>query len=165
MSALRGMTAVICLVLTVFLSNLPAFAVNADEMLKDPVLESRARSLSLELRCLVCQNQSIDDSDATLAKDLRTIVRERLLVGDSDRQIMDYVVARYGDFVLLRPPLGPGTFMLWGLPFFALFGGLAFLALRARNRLDQPVVAPLTDVERSAVQDRIAREHDATTAL
>src|ERR1700744_167782 len=82
----------------------PAFAVTPDEMLKDPALEARARALSQQLRCMVCQNQSIDDSEAPLAHDLRVLVRERLKAGDSDRQVIDFLVARYGDFVLLKPP-------------------------------------------------------------
>ena len=91
-----------------------ALAVEADEILADPALEARARAISSELRCLVCQNQSIDDSHAPLAKDLRVIVRERLTAGDSDAQVMDFVVARYGEFVLLRPRLGLHTLLLWG---------------------------------------------------
>ncbi len=90
-----------------------SLAVQPDEVLDDPVLEKRARVLSQELRCLVCQNQSIDDSNAELAKDLRVIVRERLVEGDSDEAVLDFVVARYGDYVLLRPPVKPGTYALW----------------------------------------------------
>src|SRR5689334_25305690 len=97
-----------------------ALAVTPDEMLKDPALEARARNLSEELRCMVCQNQSIDDSEAPLAHDLRVLVRQRLEAGDSDRQVLDYLVARYGDFVLLRPPFKPETLLLWGLPPLAL---------------------------------------------
>ena len=90
-----------------------SLAVEPDEVLDDPVLEGRARELSQELRCLVCQNQSIDDSNAELAKDLRVIVRERLVEGDSNEEVLDFVVARYGDYVLLRPPVKPGTYLLW----------------------------------------------------
>jgi len=90
-----------------------SLAVQPDEVLDDPVLEKRARVLSQELRCLVCQNQSIDDSNAELAKDLRVIVRERLVEGDTDDEVLDFVVARYGDYVLLRPPVKPGTYALW----------------------------------------------------
>ncbi|RVU36513.1 cytochrome c-type biogenesis protein CcmH [Hwanghaeella grinnelliae] len=90
-----------------------SWAVQPDEVLDDPVLEGRARDLSKELRCLVCQNQSIDDSNAELAKDLRVIVRERLVEGDSNDEVLDFVVARYGDYVLLRPPVKPGTYLLW----------------------------------------------------
>jgi cytochrome c-type biogenesis protein CcmH len=104
----------------------PAFAVNPDEVLDDPVLEQRARELSVGIRCLVCQNQSIDDSDAQLARDLRIIVREKLVEGFSDKQILEYLVERYGEFVLLKPRLNNQTILLWGLPLLALlFGGFA----------------------------------------
>jgi cytochrome c-type biogenesis protein CcmH len=112
----------------------PAVAVTPDEILKDPALEARARHLSQELRCMVCQNQSIDDSDAPLAHDLRVLVRERLSAGDSDHQVLDFLVARYGDFVLLKPPLQLDTLLLWGLPPAALLAGLAALLLMARRR-------------------------------
>ena len=105
----------------------PAWAVNPDEMLADPVLEKRAREISKGLRCLVCQNQSIDDSDADLAKDLRIIVRNRLKAGDSDGAVVDYVVARYGDFVLLKPPFKGTTLVLWLGP--AVIGGLGLWAM------------------------------------
>lgn len=97
-----------------------AHAVQPDEILADPALEARARSISAGLRCLVCQNQSIDDSDAPLARDLRVLVRERLTAGDSDADVREYIVARYGDFVLLKPPLKPETFLLWVMPAVAL---------------------------------------------
>src|SRR3954468_483133 len=97
------------LLLAVLFAPTASFAVRPDEMLKDPGLEARARNLSEELRCMVCQNQSIDDSEAPLAPDLRVLVRQRLETGDSDRQVLDYLVARYGDFVLLRPPFKPET--------------------------------------------------------
>ena len=99
-------------------------AVEPDEILSDPVLESRARTLSAELRCLVCQNQSIDDSNAPLARDLRLLVRERLKAGDKDSEIMDYVVARYGEFVLLRPRFGGATLLLWLSPLLLLAVGI-----------------------------------------
>lgn len=103
----------------------PAAAVEPDEVMADPRLEARARNLSSELRCLVCQNQSIDDSNAPLARDLRLIVRERLKAGDSDERIMGYVVARYGTFVLLRPPVERSTLLLWATPILLLaFAGL-----------------------------------------
>jgi cytochrome c-type biogenesis protein CcmH len=110
------------------------FAVTPDELLKDPVLEQRARVLSQELRCMVCQNQSIDDSDAPLAKDLRMLVRERLVKGDSDRQVLDFLVSRYGTFVLLRPPLEMSTLLLWGLPPLVLLAGIVTLLTMARRR-------------------------------
>jgi cytochrome c-type biogenesis protein CcmH len=109
-------------------------AVTPDEMLKDPALEQRARVLSQELRCMVCQNQSIDDSDAPLAKDLRLLVRERLVKGDTDRQVLDFLVARYGSFVLLKPPLEISTLLLWGLSPAALLAGIVALFIMARRR-------------------------------
>ena len=111
-----------------------ASAVQPDEMLKDPVLESRARDLSRELRCMVCQNQSIDDSEAPLARDLRLLVRDRLAKGDSDQQVLDFLVSRYGEFVLLRPPLEWNTLLLWGLPPAALFTGTIALFVMSRRR-------------------------------
>jgi cytochrome c-type biogenesis protein CcmH len=98
------------------------------------VLEHRARVLSQELRCMVCQNQSIDDSDAPLAKDLRLLVRERLVKGDNDRQVLDFLVARYGSFVLLKPPLEISTLLLWGLSPAALLAGIVALFIMARRR-------------------------------
>ncbi len=111
-----------------------AGAVTPDEMLKDPVLEQRARNLSQELRCMVCQNQSIDDSEAPLAKDLRVLVRERLVKGDSDKQVLDFLVARYGEFVLLKPPFQVQTLLLWGLSPLVLLLGIGALFLMARRR-------------------------------
>ena len=111
-----------------------AHAVQPDEILKDPALEGRARALSQELRCMVCQNQSIDDSDAPLARDLRLLVRERLQKGDSDKQVLDFLVDRYGNFVLLKPPVEPQTLLLWGLSPLALIVGIAVLVVMARRR-------------------------------
>ncbi len=129
----------------------PAHAVNPDEMLADPALEHRARVISRDLRCLVCQNQSIDDSDAGLAKDLRVLVRERLKAGDSNEQVIDYVVARYGDFVLLKPPVKGSTLVLWiGPAVVALFGILALILFYRRRRAASPVAAkPLSPEERA----------------
>ena len=118
--------------LVLCLAAVSAGAVNPDEMLDDPALEARAREISKGLRCLVCQNQSIDDSDADLARDLRVLVRERLVAGDSDGQVIDYVVSRYGDFVLMRPPFKATTYALWLGP--ALIGGLGILAVMAFYR-------------------------------
>ena len=112
----------------------PALAVTPDEMLKDPALEARARHLSQELRCMVCQNQSIDDSEAPLAHDLRVLVRDRLTAGDSDGQVLDYLVARYGEFVLLKPPFALRTLLLWGLPPLALIAGIVGLVAALRRR-------------------------------
>lgn len=117
----------------------PSFAVLPNEILNNPELEARARSISQNLRCLVCQNQSIDDSDASLAKDLRLIVRERLTAGDSDDQVFHYVVARFGNFVLLQPPLQSDTYILWAAPFVLLLLalGLAFSYLRKQPQLEE----------------------------
>jgi cytochrome c-type biogenesis protein CcmH len=111
-----------------------ALAVKPDEILKDPALEARARVLSQDLRCMVCQNQSIDDSDAPLARDLRLLVRERLEKGDSDKQVLDFLVARYGNFVLLKPPVEPSTLLLWGLSPLVLIIGIGALVVMARRR-------------------------------
>lgn len=110
-----------------------ALAVQPDEILKDPALEARARNLSRELRCMVCQNQSIDDSEAPLARDIRVLVRERLTKGDSDQQVIDYLVARYGEFVLLKPRFEWATALLWGLPPAALLVGMIGLFVVARR--------------------------------
>jgi cytochrome c-type biogenesis protein CcmH len=120
--------------LIALLAPTASFAVRPDEMLKDPALEARARHLSEELRCMVCQNQSIDDSEAPLAHDLRVLVRQRLETGDSDSQVLDFLVARYGDFVLLKPPFKAETLLLWGLPPLALLAGLGALILMAKRR-------------------------------
>jgi cytochrome c-type biogenesis protein CcmH len=117
----------------------PTLAVQPDEVLKDPALEGRARALSQELRCMVCQNQSIDDSDAPLAKDLRVLVRERLSAGDSDSQVIDFLVARYGEFVLLKPRLSAHTLLLWLAPFAVLLiAAFGFVAARRRNASAAP---------------------------
>jgi cytochrome c-type biogenesis protein CcmH len=119
--------------LLLMVAVLPARAVQPDEILSDPALESRARALSEGLRCLVCQNQSIDDSNAPLARDLRILIRERLKAGDSDAQAVDFIVARYGDFVLLRPRFIPETWLLWIGPFALLLVAGATLYLRRRR--------------------------------
>ena len=111
-----------------------AYAVQPDEIMSDPVKEARARDLSRELRCMVCQNQSIDDSEAPLARDLRLLVRERIAAGDSDAQVIDFLVARYGEFVLLKPRLNPHTWLLWLLPPLALAGGGFALWTQSRRR-------------------------------
>jgi len=131
----------------------PAFAVNPDEVLADPALEARARALSAELRCMVCQNQSIDDSNADLAKDLRLLVRERITDGDSDEAVLNYIVSRYGEFVLLKPRFSMKTGLLWGAPaLLVLAGGLSLLVF-ARRRLGKPTGSKLTADE----DDRLAR--------
>jgi cytochrome c-type biogenesis protein CcmH len=137
---------------------LPAHAVQPDEVLPDAALETRARNLSRELRCMVCQNQSIDDSDAPLARDLRLLVRERLKAGDSDTQILDFLVARYGDFVLLKPRFTSHTALLWLLPALILIAGAAALfALRRRQRF-RAVSAQLSDEEEARVAEVLKRE-------
>lgn len=136
-----------------------AEAVQPDEILADAVLEGRARALSKELRCMVCQNQSIDDSDAPLARDLRVLVRERLQAGDSDRQVIDFLVSRYGEFVLLKPRLSWRTAALWGLPPGLLFTGLALLVIgarRRRGRAQEPEVAKLSAAEETQLRRILA---------
>jgi len=127
----------------------PAFAVEPSEMLPDPALEARARRISRELRCVVCQNQSVDDSNAEVAHDIRRAVRERLVAGDSDRQVLDYMVARYGDYVLLDPPFKPGTLILWlGTPAVLLLSA-AGLFIAARRRPAIVTSPPLSDEEKA----------------
>ena len=132
-----------------------SYAVQPDEMLADPVLEARARALSRELRCMVCQNQSIDDSDAPLARDLRVLVRERLAAGDTDAQVIDFLVARYGPFVLLKPPLNRHTVLLWAGAPLALIGGALVVVVWARRR--RPASALLGAVEPELTPDEKAR--------
>ena len=134
-----------------FLADLTvvAYAVEPSERLADPALEARARALSQELRCLVCQNQSIDESNADLAHDLRILVRRRLLTGDTDRQVLDYVVARYGQFVLLDPPFEPATYLLWLTPPVLALGTGVLLLIRARRRRPDRLLPPLTEEERA----------------
>jgi cytochrome c-type biogenesis protein CcmH len=121
-----------------------AQAVQPDEILPDPALETRARALSRELRCMVCQNQSIDDSDAPLARDLRILVRERLKAGDNDNQVIDFLVARYGEFVLLKPRVAWHTAILWGAPVLLLIGGALILLMLSRRRAVATANAPAT---------------------
>ncbi len=135
-----------------------AHAVQPDEVLPDPRLEHRAREISGGVRCMVCQNENIDDSNAPLAKDLRLLVRERLTRGDSDDQVRDYLVARYGDFVLLKPPLRPYTLILWITPALVLLGAAGFTLARMRTRKAAPAAA-LTDAERAAL-DRLVASDD-----
>jgi cytochrome c-type biogenesis protein CcmH len=142
-----------------FISLSPALAVNPDEVLKDPALEARARQISSELRCLVCQNQSIDISDADLAKDLRVIVRERLTAGDSDKQVFDYVVARYGEFVLLKPSFSAWNLILWGAPFALVLVGGAVLFSAGRRR-PRAAPAPALSAEEMRQLDEIMKKID-----
>lgn len=120
--------------LALMMGSSAAYAVQPDEIMSDPAKEARARDLSRELRCMVCQNQSIDDSEAPLARDLRLLVRERIAAGDSDAQVIDFLVARYGEFVLLKPRLNPHTLLLWLLPPLALAGGGFALWAYSRRR-------------------------------
>ena len=140
-------------VLALLLMTGPAFAVQPDEMLADPVLEARARALSQGLRCLVCQNENIDDSDAQLAGDLRVLLRERLSAGDSDAQAVAFIVARYGEFVLLNPPAKGVNLALWlaGPGLLILGGGLAFAMVRRRSRLSGP--EPLSPEEEARLAE------------
>ena len=137
----------------------PVFAVQPDEILPDPALEARARALSSELRCMVCQNQSIDDSDAPLARDLRLLVRERLKAGDSDDKVLDFLTARYGEFVLLKPRFSARTALLWLAPLAVLLaGGLALvLALRRRRVVSTTLAEPLTADEQRRVDELAGR--------
>lgn len=133
----------------------PAAAVMPDEMLADPAEERRARTISKDLRCVVCQNQSIDDSDAPLAKDLRLLVREQITLGKTDAQVRDYVVARYGNFVLLKPPVEGDTLLLWVGPFAVLILGGIGVLLWQRRRPASAADTPLSDVERAEL-DRLS---------
>ncbi|PRH88087.1 cytochrome C biogenesis protein CcmH [Labrys okinawensis] len=136
---------------------LPALAVQPDEVLPDPALEARARALSAQLRCMVCQNESIDDSNASLAKDLRILVRERLKAGDSDAEVKDFLVARYGDFILLKPPLEWRTLALWsGPPALLLLGGIAIFLSTRRRQAAAP--APLSSDEQARIDDILGRD-------
>ena len=134
----------------------PALAVQPDEMLKDPALEARARELSSQLRCMVCQNQSIDDSDATLARDLRILLRERIAAGDSDAAVVDFLVARYGEFILLKPRFNPHTLILWLAPVAALIAG-AFVVLGLFRRRPATAAADLDPGERKRLEELLER--------
>ena len=155
--------ALVCTAFALSLLIGPALAVQPDEILKDPALESRARTLSQELRCMVCQNQSIDDSDAPLARDLRLLVRERIGSGDSDSQVFDFLVARYGEFVLLKPRFTPHTLLLWLLPPLALVGGGLALWFYSRRRANagnptDPSLLHLTEEEEARLQHLLAAD-------
>ncbi len=157
-----GSALIVCAALLATLAAGGAQAVQPDEILKDPQLEARARSLSLGLRCLVCQNQSIDDSDAPLAKDLRVLVRERLLEGDTDEDVMAYVVARYGEFVLLKPPVNSHTLFLWLAPLLVLFGAGVLVARMVRQPAAAERPAPLLSATEEAELSRILARQDQT---
>jgi cytochrome c-type biogenesis protein CcmH len=138
-----------------------ALAVEPDEILRDPALEARARNLSSELRCLVCQNQSIDDSAAPLARDLRLLVRERLSAGDSDSQVLNFLVARYGEFVLLKPRFELHNLLLWGLPPVVLVAGMIALFVTARRRQSANLQAPaLSAAEQQRITTLVKNQAD-----
>jgi cytochrome c-type biogenesis protein CcmH len=148
---MRQMLVALLALISVATAIAPAIAVQPDEMLPDRMLEARARALSGELRCMVCQNQSIDDSDAPLARDLRILVRERLKAGDSDTQVMQFLTDRYGDFVLLRPRFAWHTALLWATPAAFLIGGAIALVLNGRRR-------------RGAIAERLTPDEEARVA-
>jgi cytochrome c-type biogenesis protein CcmH len=133
-----------------------SYAVDPQEQLKDPALEARARSISAGLRCLVCQNQSIDDSDAPLARDLRLIVRQQLEKGATNDQAVDYIVARYGEFVLLKPRLGRNTILLWFAPLLLLGGGLLLAVRVLRNQRERPKPEPLSKDEQEELRSLLS---------
>lgn len=139
----------------------PAFAVEPGEMLDDPALEQRARDLSAEIRCVVCQNESIDSSNAEIAHELRVLVRERLVAGDSDQQVLDYLVARYGDYVLLRPPMKPETYLLWYGPFVVLLLGALGVFVYFRQLRAAPAQPPRLSAEEEARLARLLDEEDS----
>ena len=147
--------------------SLPALAVEPDEILDDPALEARAREISTGLRCLVCQNESIDASNADLAKDLRILVRERLVAGDSDDEVRAFMVARYGDFVLLKPPVKPETYVLWFGPAAILVAGAIGVAVYIRRRGPQRPQAEagdgLSPAERARLDRLLAGKDDGTS--
>ncbi|MET3591167.1 cytochrome c-type biogenesis protein CcmH [Mesorhizobium shonense] len=132
-----------------------AQAVKPDEVLSDPALEARARALSEGLRCMVCQNQSIDESDADLARDLRVLVRQRLVAGDTDQQVMDYIVSRYGEFVLLKPRFSLRNALLWGTPALLLLAGGIFIVFSVRSRRPAPDSA-LSAEEKAALDKMLS---------
>lgn len=137
----------------------PALAVQPDEILSDPVLEERARDLSKGLRCLVCRNESIDESNASLARDLRILLRERLVAGDSDQEAVDFIVDRYGEYVLLNPPASGSTWLLWGAgPLMLLLAaGLGYGYLRGRSRAPAPDQTPLSPEEQARLDEILKR--------
>lgn len=167
---MRLMQMIAALFLMGAVAAMPAWSVEPDEMLSDPKLEQRARGLSAELRCLVCQNQSIDDSNAPLAKDLRLLVRERLKAGDSDDAVRSFLVARYGEFVLLKPPVGMKTLLLWATPFAVLLGILAYLwrTLWSNGARTAPAgggsVRSLTEAEERRLRELLDDEQTPTKA-
>jgi cytochrome c-type biogenesis protein CcmH len=160
---MRKLIAILAVLLLAVLAAPAAHAVQPDEIMADPAKETRARDLSRELRCMVCQNQSIDDSDAPLARDLRLLVRERIASGDSDSQVIDFLVARYGEFVLLKPRFSPHTLLLWLLPPLALAGGGLALWFYSRRRskgdgVTDPALLHLTEEEAARLERLLAAD-------
>lgn len=151
----RGMSASCLWALVLSLFAAMAAAVEPDEILADPALESRAREISAGLRCLVCQNESIDESNASLARDLRLLVRERLLEGDSDREVVEYVVDRYGEFVLLKPTTGGWNWLLWGFGPMLFLAALALGAIYLRGRASAPAATEtgLSEAEKKRLEE------------
>jgi cytochrome c-type biogenesis protein CcmH len=153
------MRTAVCAIAMLMLAIVSAYAVEPGEKLADPAQEARARRISQELRCLVCQNQSIDDSNAELARDLRLLVRERIVAGDTDAQVLAFVEARYGEFVLLRPPFKLHTLALWLTPLLLLIGTLVVLRRNARSRsaaVGEKVV-PLSEAEKKRLDDLLGK--------
>ncbi|MCZ7854582.1 cytochrome c-type biogenesis protein [Agrobacterium salinitolerans] len=154
---MREVVAGLTLLLVLMVTSWPAFAFNPDEVLKDPVLEQRARNLTSQLRCMVCQNQSIDDSNAELARDLRVLVRDRLVEGDSDKAVIDYVVSRYGEFVLLKPRLSLRTVLLWGAPIGLTLAGIFAVFVFSRRRATQEQPQKLSADEEERIRNLIEK--------
>jgi len=146
--------------LLMLFATAPSWAVEPDEMLSNPALEARARAISRELRCMVCQNESIDESQAPLAHDLRLLVRQRIMAGDSDQQVIDFLVSRYGEFILLRPPLSWNTVALWGAaPALLLLGAIMIVAVERRRRnAAQPATAQLSAAEQARLTEILNSE-------
>ncbi|WP_273687298.1 cytochrome c-type biogenesis protein [Ketogulonicigenium vulgare] len=156
---MKRLLAALGLALTLGLSAAPpVYAVQPDEVLSDAGLEARARAISVNLRCPVCQNESIDESHAEIARDLRLLVRERLVAGDTDEQAVDFIVARYGEYVLLNPRASGMNAILWGAApaFFLVALGVAIIAIRRRSRAE--VAAPLTDAEKRRLDDLLGKD-------
>ncbi len=156
-TGMRRILAGVALLVSLLLTTLPSFAFNPDEVLSDPALEARARGLTSQLRCMVCQNQSIDDSNAELARDLRVLVRERLTQGDSDEAVINYVVSRYGEFVLLKPRLSARTVLLWGAPIGLITIGTICVFVFSRRRAVLAEGQKLTADEEARIRELLEK--------